>query len=91
MKIKAKGMFRKLGYRQERIPNDSFILYKKPNGIGYCCIRFDLKDKTYDAIYYFGPKGGCCPYILSIKEILAIQKQAEELGGEFIYECRRNV
>lgn len=91
MKITAKGMLKRLGYNKERILNDHFILYKKPSGIGYCCIRFDLNDKTYDAIYYFGPKGGCCPYILSIKEILAIQKQAEELGGEFIYECRRNV
>lgn len=74
-------MFKRLGYERERILNDRFILYKKPSGNGYCCIRFDLKDKTYDAIYYFGPKGGCSPYILSIKEILAIQKQIEELGG----------
>lgn len=91
MKLTAKGMFKRLVYNKERILNDRFILYKKPIGIGYCYIRFDLKDKTYDAIYYFGPKGGCCPYILSIKEILAIQKQMEELGDEFIYECRRNV
>ena len=91
MKITAKGMFKRLGYNKERTLNDRFILYKKPSGNGYYCIRFDLNDKTYDAIYYFGPKGGCRTYILSIKEILAIQKQTDELGGEFIYECKRNV
>lgn len=91
MKITAKGMFKRLGYNKERILNDRFILYKKPSGIGSCCILFDLKDKTYGAIYYFGQKGGYCPYILSIKEILAIKQQTEELGDEFIYECRRNV
>lgn len=46
--------------------------------------------QTYNA-HYFGPKGGCFPQILSIKEILAIQKQIEELGCEFTYECKRNV
>ena len=80
MKISAKGMFKRLGY--ERVLNERFISYKKPSGIGFCCIQFDLKNKTYGA-NYFGPKGGCCPYILSIKEILAIQEQIEELGGGF--------
>ena len=46
MKITAKGMFKRLGYNKERILNDRFILYKKPSGNGYCCIRFDLKDNS---------------------------------------------
>lgn len=90
MKLTAKGMFKRLGYEKQDLQNEQFIVYKKPSGIGLCCIQFDLKDKSYCSIY-FGPKGGCCPYILSIKEILAIQKQMEELGGEFTYECKRNV
>lgn len=90
MKISAKGMFKRLGYQKERILNERFISYRKPNGDSFCYIQFDLKDKTYNA-HYFGPKGGCFPQILSIKEILAIQKQIEELGCEFTYEWKRNV
>lgn len=90
MRITAKGMFKRLGYNKERISNERFISYKKPSGIGFCCIQFDLKDKTYGA-NYIGPNDGCCPYILSIKEILAVQKQIDELGGEFTYECKRYV
>lgn len=73
MKISAKGMFKRLGYERERILNERFILYRKPRGTGLCQIQFDLK--------------GCHPHILSIKEILAIQKQIDELGGEFTYDC----
>lgn len=89
MNIKAKGMFKRLGYERERILNERFISYRKPNGTSFCYIQFDLKKKTYNA-HYFDPKG-CHPQILSIKEMLAIQKQIEELGGEFTYECRTNV
>lgn len=89
MKISAKGMFKRLGYERERILNERFILYRKPRGTGLCQIQFDLKEKTYEA-HYFDLKG-CHPHILSIKEILAIQKQIEELGGGFTYECRTNV
>ena len=84
MKITTKGLFKKLGYQEERILNERFILYRKPRGTGLCQIQFDLKEKTYEA-HYFDLKG-CHPQILSIKEILAIQKQIDELGGEFTYE-----
>lgn len=86
MKISAKGMFKRLGYVRERILNERFISYRKPNGNSFCYIQFDLKKKTYNA-HYFGPKGGCFQQILSSKEMLAIQKQIDELGGEFTYEC----
>lgn len=89
MKITAKGMFRKLGHRKERIPNERFIAYKKPNGTSFCYILFDLKEKTYEAHYFDSKRYH--PYFLSIKEILAIQKQMEELGDEFTYECKRDV
>lgn len=46
---------------------------------------YSTKEKTYEA-HYFDLKG-CHPHILSIKEILAIQKQIDELGGEFTYDC----
>lgn len=79
MRITAKGMFKRLGYEKERILNERFISYKKPNGNSFCYIEFDLKDKTYNA-YYFDSKGEYFPKFLSIKEIFAIQKQREELG-----------
>ena len=78
MKIKAKGMFKRLGYIKEPIQNERFISYRKPNGISFSYIQFDLKYKTYNA-YYFGSKGEYCTWFLSIKEMLAIQKQREEL------------
>lgn len=90
MKITAKGMFKRLGYEREEMLDGRFISYKKQYKSSVCCITFNLTNKTYEA-NYFGPNGGYCPYILSIKEISAIQKQIDELGGEFIYECRRNV
>lgn len=74
MKIKAKGMFRKLGYRQERILNDRFILYKKPSGIGYCCIRFDLEYHTFYAQFNYEAK------CITVDEFKAIQQQMKELG-----------
>lgn len=89
MKITAKGMFKRLGYERQDLQNEQFIVYKKQYKSSIYCITFDLINKTYEANYY-GPKGGCCPYILSIKEMLAIQEQIEELGDEFIYECKRN-
>ena len=89
MKLTAKGMFKRLGYQKERILNERFISYRKPNGDSFCYIQFDLKEKTYNA-HYFSPKGECCPYILSIKEVLAIQEQVEELGGGFwFYEANK--
>lgn len=79
MKITAKGMFKRLGYEKEKTLNERFISYRKPNGTSFCYIKFDLKDKTYNA-YYFDSKGEYFPQFLSIKEITAIQKQREELG-----------
>lgn len=90
MRITAKGMFKRLGYERQDLRNEQFIVYKKPSGIGFCCIQFDLKDKTYNA-HYFGQKGGCFQQILSPKELVAIYKQIDELGGGFTYECKRNV
>lgn len=79
MKITAKGMFKRLGYEKERLVNERFISYRKSNGTSLCYIQFDLKDKTYNA-YYFDLKGEYFPQFLSVKEILAIYKQREELG-----------
>ena len=90
MRITAKGMFKRLGYERERILNERFISYRKPYGNSICYIQFDLKDKTYNA-HYFGQKGGCFQQILSPKELVAIYKQIDELGGGFTYECKRNV
>lgn len=90
MKITAKGLFKKLGYQEERILNERFVSYKKPYGTGFIYIQFDLKDKTYEA-FYLGQNCRIYPQSLSIKEILAIQKQFEELGDEFTYECRTDV
>lgn len=89
MKITAKGMFKRLGYQKERILNERFISYRKPRGISFCYIQFDLKEKTYEA-HYFDQKG-CHPQILSAKELVAIYEQIEELGGGFTYECRTDV
>ena len=90
MRITAKGMFKRLGYEREIILNERFISYRKTYGNSFCYIQFDLKDKTYNA-HYFGQKGGCFQQILSLKELVAIYKQIYELGGEFTYECKRNV
>lgn len=90
MKLTAKGMFKRLGYERERILNERFISYRKPYGNSFCYIQFDLKDKTYNA-HYFGQKGGCFQQILSPKELVAIYKQIDELGGEFTYECKTDV
>ncbi len=79
MKLTAKGMFKRLGYEKENIQNEHFVSYRKPNGISFFYIQFDLKDKIYNA-YYFDQKGEYCTRFLSIKEMLAIQKQMEELG-----------
>lgn len=89
MKITAKGMFKRLGYKREIILNYRFISYRKPRGTSFCYIQFDLKEKTYEA-HYFDPKG-CHQKILSPKELVATYKQIKELGGGFTYECKRNV
>lgn len=85
MKITAKGMFKRLGYEREKILDGRFISYKKQYKSSVYCITFDLINKTFEAKYY-DSKGESHPQILGIKEILAIQKQMEELGCEFAYE-----
>ena len=77
--MKAKEMFRRLGYKKERTLNERFTSYKKPNGNSFSYINFDLNDKTYEA-FYLGPNGKIYPQILSVKETLAIQKQLDESG-----------
>lgn len=79
MKITAKGMFRKLGYIQENTLNDRFVSYKKQYKSSVYCIIFDLINKTYEVNHY-DSKGWCYPYLLNIKEYLAVYKQCEELG-----------
>ena len=46
MKITAKGMFKRLGYKREIILNYRFISYRKPRGTSFCYIQFDLKEKN---------------------------------------------
>lgn len=82
MKISTKGMFRKLGYRQESTTIERFIVYKKRHGVGFNYIEFDTIDKTFEASYY-DPKGKSHPLIITPKELVAIYKQIDELGGEF--------
>ena len=77
MKITAKGMFKRIGYEKENTHSERFISYQNP--IIFSCIQFDLKYKTCIS-YRIGLEGKMQPRIMSIKEILAIQKQMEELG-----------
>lgn len=90
MKLTAKGMFKRLGYERERILNERFISYRKPYGNSFCYIRFDLKDKTYNA-HYFGQKGGCFQQILSPKELVAIYKQIDEFVREACARLDRKI
>ena len=80
MKISAKGMFRKLVYRQESTTIERFIAYKKRHRVGFNYIEFDTIDKTYEASYY-DSKGKSHPLIITPKELVAIYKQIDELGG----------
>lgn len=89
MKISAKGMFKRLGYKREEMSYGRFISYKKQYKSSVFCITFDLTNKTYEANYY-DSKGVCHLQILGIKEWLAIYRQIDELGGGF-NECRTNV
>lgn len=52
MKAKAKGMFRKLGYKQESMIIERFIAYKKRHRVGFNYIEFGTIDKTFEASYY---------------------------------------
>lgn len=79
MKITAKGMFKRLGYKREETLDGRFISYKKQYKSSVFCITFDLINKTFEANYY-DSKGYCCPYLLDIKEYLAVYEQEEELG-----------
>lgn len=82
MKISAKGMFRKLGYKQESTIIERFIAYKKRHRVGFNYIEFDTIDKTFEASYY-DSKGKPHPLIITPKELVAIYEQIDELGGGF--------
>lgn len=79
MKISAKGMLKRLGYKREEMPDGRFISYKKQYKSSVYCITFDLINKIYEANHY-DSKGEHHTEILGIKEWLAISKQMEELG-----------
>ena len=79
MKITAKGMFKRLGYKREETLDGRFISYKKQYKSSVYYITFDLINKTYEVNHY-DSKGLCCPYLLDIEEYLAVQQQNEELG-----------
>lgn len=78
MKISAKGMFKRLGYKREEM-SYGFISYKKQYKSSVYCITFDLINKTYEVNHY-DSKGERHTKILGIKEQIAIYKQVEELG-----------
>lgn len=82
MKITAKGMFRKLGYKQENTTFERFIAYKKRHRVGFSYIEFDTINKTFEASYY-DSKGEPHPLIITPKELVAIYEQIDELGGGF--------
>lgn len=82
MKITAKGMFRKLGYKQESTIIERFIAYKKRHRVGFNYIEFDTINKTFEASYY-DSKGAPHPLIITHKELVAIYEQIDELGGGF--------
>lgn len=78
MKIKAKEMFKRLGYQKEIMQVERLVTYKKPDGTGFSYIQFDLKDKVYES--YFINSRGKQEQIITPKEMLAIFKQMVELG-----------
>lgn len=77
--MKAKGMFKRLGYKREETLDVRFISYKKQYKSSVYCITFDLINKTYEVNHY-DSKGERHTEILGIKEWIAIYKQIEELG-----------
>lgn len=52
MKAKAKGMFKRLGYKREETLDKRFISYKKQYKSSVYCITFDLINKTYEVNHY---------------------------------------
>lgn len=78
MKITAKGIFKRLGYKKEIMQVERLVTYKKPDGTGFSYIQFDLKDKVYES--YSINSRGKQEQIITPKEMLAIFKQMEELG-----------
>lgn len=64
--MKAKEMFEKLGYKQEK---DNWIIYCKNED----AIIF-MDDKTFYKRHYYDPGD------INIEELKAINKQIEELG-----------
>lgn len=68
--MKAKEMFKKLGYRYRELDDDVFQ-YTLGTSI---VIRFWREEREFCAVEYFGPKS------ISIDEFKAIQQQLKELG-----------
>lgn len=68
--MKAKEMFKKLGYRYRELDDDVFQ-YTLGSSI---VIRFFKKEREFCSVEYFEPKN------INVDEFKAIQKQLKELG-----------
>lgn len=71
--MKAKEMFEKLGYKEQKFSND-VISYVFREGITREYITFYLEEKTFDKENNFGGT------VITLNELKAINKQIEELG-----------
>ena len=68
--MKAKEMFKQLGYGYREIDDDVFQ-YSRANSIA---IRFYKKEREFCSVEFFGPKN------INMDEFKAIQQQLKELG-----------
>lgn len=74
MKMTAREMFKKLGYRC--IKSDRSIWYINDSDVeNYGSIEFWFCDCTFEATGNYGD-----PLMVNVKELEAINKQCEELG-----------
>ena len=81
--MSAKEMFEKLGYKFSYNQNKTVMQYEKKERQwreeGQININFDLEEKTIDTIFR-GTISDNLPPILFPEEIVAMNKQVEELG-----------